>query len=338
MIKYLGSKRRHLEWIADTLKAAAPQAQSVVDVFSGTARVGHALKQRGYRVIANDHNRYAFHLARCYVEADDSRNDEALLLLDALRAATPHAGWFTRTYAESARYLHPKNAARIEGMRRALLEREAQGTDPQLVSIALTALLEAADRVDSTVGVQMAFLKSWARRAENDLELRLPALLPRPAAGACQATEADAAVGAAVDVDVAYLDPPYNQHSYLGNYHVWETLCRYDEPAVYGVAHKRVDVRERQSPFNRRRQALPALAAVVDACRAPIVLLSFSDEGFHDRESIESMLAARGRVEVVSTEAPRYVGARIGIYNPQGEKVGAVSHLKNHELLFILRR
>jgi hypothetical protein len=29
------------------------------------------------------------------------------------------------------------------------------------------------------------------------------------------------------------------------------------------------------------------------------------------------------------------VGAQIGIYNPQGEKVGRVSHLRNREYLFL---
>ena len=35
-----------------------------------------------------------------------------------------------------------------------------------------------------------------------------------------------------LEADVAYIDPPYNQHSYLGNYHVWETLELWDKPEV----------------------------------------------------------------------------------------------------------
>ena len=33
----------------------------------------------------------------------------------------------------------------------------------------IVSLMEAADRVDSTTGVQMAFLKQWAARSYNDL-------------------------------------------------------------------------------------------------------------------------------------------------------------------------
>ncbi len=59
------------------------------------------------------------------------------------------------------------------------------------------------------------------------------------------------------EVDIAYLDPPYNQHRYVGNYHVWETLVAWDAPDHYGVACKRVDVRDpaTSSVFNRRREA-----------------------------------------------------------------------------------
>ena len=35
---------------------------------------------------------------------------------------------------------------------------------------------------------------------------------------------------------------------------------------------------------------------------------------------------------------PRYIGARIGIYNPAGEKVGKVSHLANREYLFFVSK
>ena len=58
-----------------------------------------------------------------------------------------------------------------------------------------------------------------------------------------------------ISVDLAYLDPPYNQHKYMANYHIWETLIRWDEPEFYGVACKRMDVRERKSPYKFQKSA-----------------------------------------------------------------------------------
>lgn len=337
MIKYLGSKRALLPRIVETVARVVPVGGTVLDLFSGSARVGHALKQAGFRVRSNDHNAYAHTLALGLVQADAERHAAtATTVLADLARLPPRPGWFTATYAEAARYLHPANAARIEAIRHAIA---ALGAEPELEAVLLTALLQAADRVDSTAGVQMAYMKQWAPRALNDLDLRLPALLPRPVSGPCTATLADALDAArGFDGDAAYLDPPYNQHSYLGNYHVWETLVRWDAPATFGIAKKRVDVRERQSAFNSRRRIAPALAAILDALRCPVVIVSCSDEGWLGREAIAAMLAPRFAVETIAIPHARYNGARIGIHNPAGERVGTVGRLTNVEYLLVATR
>ena len=153
----------------------------------------------------------------------------------------------------------------------------------------LTSLLEAADRVDSTVGVQMAYLKQWAPRALAPLRLRVPVLTP----GTGTAVRADATevLGSLPHVDLAYLDPPYNQHRYFTNYHVWETLVRWDAPPTYGVACKRLDSRDpgTRSPFIRKREMPAALAQTVKAVDADVVVVSLSDEGFVPVEELVRM-------------------------------------------------
>lgn len=339
MIKYIGSKRALLAHILRTVAAAAAPGATVADLFSGTARVGHALKRAGFRVLANDHNAYAHALATCYVQADAERWAEAArrILADLNRLPGRPGGWFTETYCVQSRFFHPSNGERIETIREAIA---ALSPEPELEAVLLTSLLEAADRVDSTAGLQMAYMKRWAARALKPLELRLPALLPRPAAGACAALCGEAeAVAAGLDCDLAYLDPPYNQHSYLRNYHVWETLVRWDRPEVYGVARKRSDCRTRVSAFNSRPGIGPALERVVAALRCPTLVVSFNDEGYLPRAALEAMLAAHGRhVQVVEIPYGRYVGAKIGIHNPRGEKVGTVGRLTNTEYLFVASR
>ncbi len=87
----------------------------------------------------------------------------------------------------------------------------------------------------------------------------MPNILPHsPFGKGSGATLIDAReVAKKLSTDVAYLDPPYNQHKYLGNYHIWETLVRWVNPEMYGVTCKRVDVRERKSAFNKKRSSLP---------------------------------------------------------------------------------
>lgn len=334
MIKYLGSKRTLVPHIVGIVQALGVQG-TVLDLFSGTSRVGHALKAGGFRVLANDHNAYAATLGRCYVQADAERwESEAKRWIAELSELPGRAGWFTELYSARSRFIQPHNAARIEVIRDAIA---AAALHPDLEAILLVSLLEAADRVDSTTGVQMAYLKQWAPRSFRALELRMPRLVPTPAAGSGAAHELDALVAArSLEADIAYLDPPYNQHKYLGNYHVWETLVRWDQPEVYGVACKRVDCRVRPSLFNRKRDAVGALSEVIRAVRARHLVVSFNDEGYVHRSEIEAVLSERGEVVVSEHDFPRYVGARIGVYNPAGARVGQPGHLRNTEHIFVV--
>ncbi len=334
MIKYIGSKRTLLPVVLEAV-AEVTDATSVLDLFSGTSRVGHALKRAGYRVFANDHNAYAATLARCYVAADrEALEREANLLIDEFNRLPGAPGWFTQTFCETARFFQPKNGARVDAIREAIAHK---GLAPELEAVILVALMEAADRVDSTCGLQMAFLKQWAPRSHNELELRRPDLLPRARHGKGEAHQLDVHDAVArLSADVAYLDPPYNQHSYLSNYHVWESLVLWDKPEVYGLAQKRVDCRTRKSPFNSRRKFFDALRELIAKVDAGVLLVSFSNEGFIERPQMEALLSTRGRVTVLCHDYKRYVGAQIGIYNPNGEKVGAVSHLRNTEYLYVV--
>ena len=258
MIKYIGSKRRLVPELGELAERVG--ARTALDLFTGTTRVAQELKRRGAFTWAVDSARYSHALARCYVEADGREVDRgelraALAHLDALPG---REGYVTETFCRQARYFQPANGARIDAIRDAL--RDDFAGSP-LYPILLTSLLEAADRVDSTTGLQMAYLKEWAPRSHNRLELREPALLD----GAGAALRGDAlALGPLLpEVDLAYLDPPYNQHSYYRNYHVWETLVAWDAPGHYGVACKRDDCRDpaTRSPFNSRPRFREALAA-----------------------------------------------------------------------------
>ena len=107
--------------------------------------------------------------------------------------------------------------------------------------------------------------------------------------------DANALAGLLDGIDLAYLDPPYNQHRYFANYHVWETLVRWDDPPHYGVACKRSDCRDpaNRSVFNSRPQMGAALAAMVEGVDAEVVVVSVSDEGYVSAADVAAMCVAR---------------------------------------------
>ncbi len=346
MIKYLGSKRRLVPVLAEICRAAG--ARTALDLFTGTTRVAQAFKAQGVHVTAADSARYAHAFAQTYIEADAATIDVGALraAVTHLNAIPGHPGYVHETFSRQARFFQPHNAARIDAVRDAL---DSEYGGSPLFPLLLTSLIEAADRVDSTTGVQMAYVKQWAPRSSNPLELRMPELL----AGPGRAVRGDA-VGLAPELghfDLAYLDPPYNQHRYFTNYHVWETLVAWDAPEAYGVARKRVDARDptTRSPFNSKRTMPGALASVVQSVDCDLLVLSYNDESWLGLEELEAMCATQrptpagaggggGRRREVATlafDSTRYVGARIGIFDPSGRKVGQVKRLSNQELLVI---
>ncbi len=331
MIKYIGSKRR----LVPVLRAMAELvgARRALDLFTGTTRVAQAFKAAGAEVTAVDSTRCAEVLARCYVATDAAGVDpgeleRSLAELDALPGT---AGYVTETFCVRSRFFQPHNGERIDAIRQAIEDRY-QGSP--LHPVLLTSLIEAADRVDSTTGLQMAFVKQWSPRSYARLTLRPPALL----AGTGAAVRADACsvAGQLGTFDLAYLDPPYNQHRYEANYHIWETLVAWDAPEHYGVACKRVDLRSGQrSPFNRKATFATALASVVEQVRARLLVLSYNDESWVGLDELVELCSVRGDVAVLGFPSDRYVGARIGIHDPRGRRVGTPGRLRNVELLVV---
>jgi adenine-specific DNA-methyltransferase len=334
VIKYLGSKRMLVQVLGAI--AESVEARTAVDLFTGTTRVAQELKRRGLSVTACDLATYSQVLSDCYIATDAREVDERELAveLERLNALPGEAGYFTETFCEASRFFQPRNGARIDAIRN-VLETDHRGSP--LYPVLLTSLMLAADRVDSTTGLQMAFLKQWAPRAHQELELRRPDLLP--GRGTTVRGDAMVTVDEVPPVDLVYLDPPYNQHRYFTNYHIWETLVRWDAPEHYGIACKRIDSRDAatRSVFNAKREMPAALDSVIRRARGEVVVVSYSDEGWVTQQQIAHSLREAGHadVRVLAFDSKRYVGAQIGIFNRSGEKVGRVSRLRNVEYVFV---
>lgn len=333
MIKYLGSKRLLVPALGRLAQASG--AQTALDLFTGTTRVAQEFCKQGLFTYAVDIATYSHVLAQTYVEVakDDVDVKKVQQAIDHLDALEPKHGYFTTTFCEEARYFQPKNGMKVDAIRDGIDEHYR---DSSIRPFLLTSLMEAADAVDSTTGLQMAYLKNWSPRAYNDLKMRVPAFTPGK--GKAILGDATKILSDLPHVDLAYLDPPYNQHRYFTNYHIWETLIRWDAPKAYGVARKRVDARdeETKSIFNKKREMPAALAQVIRDVKADVVILSFSDEGFVPVEDLVKVCEGRGgAVEVLPFKSARYIGARIGIHNQDGKKVGKVSHTRNTEYVIL---
>jgi adenine-specific DNA-methyltransferase len=330
LIKYIGSKRVLVPSLVG-LANLLPKVSTVLDLFSGTSRVGKALKEADYRVTANDHTAYAYKLAQCYVESDKTKYEKkAGKLIQELNKLSGNPGYFTETFCTKSMFFQPKNGEKIDAIREYITN---LFLDPITEAILLVSLMEAADRVDSTCGIQMAYLKAWASRSNKDLELRVPAMVSGPGKAWCLDAVDAAGQG---KFDLVYIDPPYNQHSYAGNYHIWESLVKWDKPEVYGKAMKRIDVKDYHSDFNSKRRILQAFQDVIDQVQANYIMVSFSNEGHLGKATIVPILENKGETAWLDISYKRYVGSQIGVYNNLGQKVGQAGATHNHEYIFLV--
>ena len=332
MIKYLGSKRT-LVPVLSTL-AEASGAKSSLDLFTGTTRVAQAFKKSGQFVTASDVAAYSYAFAKTWIELDGSRANQRELTdaIAQLNSLKGEAGYFTKSFCEDARYFQPKNGQLVDAIRN---EIEKHYRDSWLYYPLLTSLIMAADKVDSTTGIQMAYLKSWSARSHATMSLKDPGLLP----GAGRAIQGDVLelAGTMPEVDLAYLDPPYNQHRYFANYHVWETLVRWDAPDSYGIANKRIDVRDdaTKSVFNSKKTMASALGQVIADLKCETLMLSYNNESWLSRDELAAICAPKGEVAILDFDFKRYVGSLIGVYNKKGDRVSEPTHTRNIEHVVI---
>ncbi len=333
-MRYIGNKTRLLEFILGAIQQLGIRPGSAHDAFSGTAAVGRALKEQGWRVASSDVMTYAHVLARAYVVAQRRPSLAELFASDAelrralpagrrslgdvadwlARALPPERGFVSDHFSPRGRrmYFTRENAGRIDAVRRRLHEWHDTGALPNdAYHLLLAALIEGADRVANTAGVYAAYIKSWQSNALRPL--RLEPVSPMRGPRGSTAHRADAATVARElgAIDLIYIDPPYNTRQYAGYYHVPEIIARgwFDAvPQLRGKTGLLGDPTLR-SAWSSPRHVRAALRELLAATRARHALVSYNSEGLIPPDELHSLLAAAavdGQVRPFSKSYKRY--------------------------------
>jgi adenine-specific DNA-methyltransferase len=339
-MRYIGNKTRLLHFIRRTLRRLDVAPGTAHDAFSGTASVARALKEDGWRVAASDLMTYAHVFTRAYVVAQrpprftnlraasaqvrarlqtqGARSGEAMLATVGEAIATalePEAGFFTEQFSPAGSagrmFFTAENAGRIDAARRALHEWRYDGAigDDEYY-LMLAALIEGADRVANTAGVYAAYIKRWQPNALRPLALT-PRVPVRGKAG-CTAHRADATETARVlgEIDLLYVDPPYNTRQYSGYYHVPEILARGwfgEAPVLRGKTGLLGDASLR-SDWCSRRSVERAFRELLAATGARHILVSYNSEGILSGPALRRVLGefAVGRIVRFTHAYKRY--------------------------------
>jgi adenine-specific DNA-methyltransferase len=317
-MRYIGNKTRLLPFILRALKRSGIDVGSVHDAFAGTASVSRALKERGWRVHSSDLLMSSYVFQRAYVVADsaDSSLDE---MAGELNWLSPRAGFISEHFAPSSEgasggrmYFTPENAGRIDAAREELeIWRKGGRIDDDTYYVLLAAIIEGADRVANTAGVYASYMKRWQPNAKRRFEVipEMPVKGGEPAdAKLMDATEAAKEIG---EVDLLYIDPPYNSRQYVAYYHIPEILARGWTDSVPHIRGKvgLLAGEEGRSQWSHGRRVKKLLSSLLEATGARHALISFNSEGHLSPDALQGLLtkaAVDGEVGHFTQQYRRY--------------------------------
>ena len=336
ILTYIGNKRSLLTFITKGVdivrKELRKEKLNLFDVFSGSGIVSRYFKQYAETLLVNDLERYSQVTNECYL-ANVSDIDLAGIKkihrdLTATLSANPlEAGIITELYApkdddniqpgERVFYTR-RNAMYIDTMRKLI-----DDVDSEYQKFFLAPLLAESSVHSNTSGVFKGFYKDRATgigqfggsnrdallRIKGNIELPMPVFSNYD----CQTTiyhgDSNEIIKIAPEVDLAYLDPPYNQHPYGSNYFMLNLILDHQVPEsisrVSGIPEN-----WNRSHYNKRQFAYEALAHLVSNIRAKYVLISFNSEGFIPLDAMRTMLKQMGKIRVLETNYNTFRGCR----------------------------
>lgn len=318
-VKYAGSKLKLIPHILQLARQV--EARTLLDAFSGTTRVSQAFAKLGYQVVCNDIAVWSEMFGYAYL-CSKKKPEDYQPLIDHLNAVAPIDGWFTQHYggfANGGRALQQDglkkpwqihNTRKLDGIRQ---EIEALNLDVIDKAVALSSLMLALDQVDNTLGHFVSYLRDWSPRSYNNLLLKVPAIFSTPCEH--QVFRKDVfELLPYIAVDIAYLDPPYGSNNdkmppsrvrYASYYHIWTSVCLFDEPELFGKAKRRKDSSDKVSAsiFEEFRQdeqgkyiAVSAIERLIRHIQARWIILSYSSGGRATAEELNNVISRNGKL------------------------------------------
>lgn len=297
-MNYIGSKYSLLHFLQTTIDEICgllpSQHYVFADLFSGTGVVAAAYKKLGCNVIANDIQYYSYVLNKHYIENSLPMNQNLVLELNKMQGID---GFVYENYCAGSgsgrNYFTDQNGQKCDAIRIQIEELLANGTiDKPTYFYYLASLLNSIDRYANTASVYGAFLKHIKKSAQKDFVMNL---LPIVQGVPGQVFNEDAnKLIRHIQGDVLYLDPPYNARQYCSNYHVLETIARYDNPILKGITGQR-DTSMQKSAFCSKKTVVQAFEDLIVNAKFKYVFLSYNNEGLMPLETIKDIMSKYGK-------------------------------------------
>ncbi len=337
-MRYIGNKENILENIYSILQSNNVSGKTFFDFFAGTTNVGRFFKSKKYQIFSSDILYLSYCLQKAYIENNEEpkfenlinnlpkQNSENLfqnpleIVESYLTSLEGVEGFIYKNYTPSGTkelqqprmYFIDENGKKIDAIRQQI----ENWKNEDLISeseyfILLTCLIETIGFYSNIAGVYAAFHKHWDFRALRPLELRTIQFVDN---GKKNIVYNDDSMNLLdkIDVDILYLDPPYNERQYAPNYHILETIAKYDEPQLRGVTGMR-DYSSQKSRFCNSTTALEDLDEIAKTAKYKFLVLSYNSEGIMPSEKIIETLKQYGSVKLEQFEYARFKSNNNGL-------------------------
>ena len=308
-MNYIGSKQSLLDFLETTIEefTGYKEGDSFVfgDLFAGTGVVGQRYKEKGHSVISNDIQYYSYVLNKHYIENIPELDDS---LLEYFNNLNPVKGFIYNNYCEGSgsgrNYFTNENGMKCDAVRIELerLYRAGEIND-NLYFYYLASLINSIDKYANTASVYGAFLKHIKKPAQKEFMLEL---LPVGNGNIGKVYNEDInELIKKVGGDVLYIDPPYNNRQYCSNYHVLETIAKYDTPKLRGVTGLR-DETYQKSKYCSKRTVIDIFEDLIKNADFKYIILSYNNEGLMGLKTIKDIMSKYGEYDFFTKEYRRF--------------------------------
>jgi len=329
-MNYIGSKYKLSEFIKSTVYNIVGNDLSdtiFCDIFAGTGIVGRSFKQEVKQVIANDFEYYSYVLNRNYIEnCKPIQNKEEYLL--KLNNLEPQEGFIYKNYCSSGgsgrQYFSDENGKKIDAARQQIETwRKSKEINKNLFYFLLASLLESADKVANTASVYGAFLKHIKKTAQKPLEI-LPANYDLSTSRHLVYNQDSNQLIKQIKGDILYLDPPYNARQYGANYHLLNTIAKYDVFSPKGKTGLR---KYKRSKYCSKLSVKTAFEELIKNARFRYIFLSYNNEGLMTVNDVRDIMGKYGRYQLSSTNYQRFRADKEENRNHKAHKTEEYLHI-----------
>ncbi|MDR0383458.1 MAG: DNA adenine methylase [Spirochaetaceae bacterium] len=335
LITYIGNKRALLAFIGDGVRKAQKKLGKnklyMFDVFSGSGIVARYFKQFSDLLVVNDLEKYSALINECYLANKDELNmillrkyyydiiDEAnKCLIEGLISELYAPKDDNNIKSDERVFYTSRNAMYIDTVRQ-IIEKLPKNEQ----KFFLAPLLSEASIHANTSGVFKGFYKNKETgigqfgglnqnalsRITGDIKLPFPVFSNFNCETIICNGDSNEIIKDLPEVDIAYLDPPYNQHPYGSNYFMLNLILDYERPKN---ASKISGIPEnwKRSTYNKENSALKSLAWLIENIKSKYVIISFNSEGFISFADMKNTLNKIGRTEIFETKYRIFRGCR----------------------------